>query len=82
MENKITMVDRVLKFIEDVGHITTWDAIQQLGCTRLSEYIRQLREQGYDIQDEWSEARNRYGETIKYKKYFIPAIEEQLSLPF
>ena len=81
-EKKFTMVDRVLRHIETTGDITAWEAIQQLGCTRLSEYIRQLREQGYDIQDEWIKARNRYDEEIKYKRYFITEVRDNLDIPF
>ena len=56
MEKKLTMKDRVLRQMKDTGNITTWEAIQVLGCTRLSEYIRQLRENGYDVRDKWLES--------------------------
>ena len=67
---KITMKDRVLQYIRDYGSITTRDAFVDLGCTRLSEYIRQLRLE-YDIDDEWMSAKNRYGENVPFKKYFF-----------
>ena len=71
MESKrITMKDRVLKYMRDFGSITTFEAFTELGCTRLSEYIRQLRLE-YNIQDEWVRNQNRYGENVEYKKYFI-----------
>lgn len=74
MEKKITMKDRVLKYMRDFGSITTFEAFTELGCTRLSEYIRQLRLE-YNIQDEWVRNQNRYGENVEYKKYFI--VEEK-----
>jgi hypothetical protein len=64
------MRDRVLKYMEDFGYITTFEAFMELGCSRLSEYIRQLR-LVMDIEDEWVHTTNRYGERIKYKKYWI-----------
>ena len=64
------MKDRVLKFILDYKSITTFEAFTELGCTRLSEYIRQLRQE-YDVQDEWLYTTNRYGEKVKYKRYWI-----------
>lgn len=64
------MRDRVLNYIKDFGSITTYEAFTELGCTRLSEYIRQLRED-YKIEDEWIQAKNRYGEKTEYKKYRI-----------
>ncbi len=67
---KITMKERVLKYIKDFGSITTFEAFTDLGCTRLSEYIRQLR-LDYDIADEWIKKTNRYGEKVAFKKYFF-----------
>lgn len=80
MKKEITMKDRVLKYMEDNGGITSWEAIQQLGCTRLSEYIRQLRAEDVNVDDKWITNKNRYGESIKYKKYFITRKPTQLSL--
>lgn len=64
------MRERILKYMRDFGSITTYDAFVDLGCTRLSEYIRQLRMQ-YNIKDKWIKATNRYGEKVQYKKYWI-----------
>ena len=61
------MRDRVLNYIKDFGSITTYEAFTELGCTRLSEYIRQLRED-YNITDEWIQCKNRYGDKTEYKK--------------
>lgn len=66
----MTMKERVLKYIRDFGSITTFEAFTELGCTRLSEYIRQLRLE-YNIQDEWVKSKNRYEEMVEFKKYFI-----------
>lgn len=64
------MKNRVLNYILEFGSITTRDAFIDLGCTRLSEYIRQLR-LDYDIQDTRETGINRYGERVFYKRYFI-----------
>ena len=64
------MRERVLNYIKDFGYITTYDAFVDLGCTRLSEYIRQLRIE-YNIADDWIYSINRYGEKTKFKKYWI-----------
>ena len=64
------MKNRVLEYIERFGSINTFQAFMDLGCTRLSEYIRQLRLE-YNIQDEWINGINRFGEKIKNKNYFI-----------
>jgi hypothetical protein len=64
------MKNRVLNYILEFGSITTRDAFIDLGCTRLSEYIRQLR-LDYDIQDTKEVGINRYGERTYYKRYYI-----------
>ena len=60
----------ILNYMKDFGSITTFEAFTELGCTRLSEYIRQLR-QIYIIEDEWVYTTNRYGKPIKYKQYWL-----------
>lgn len=64
------MKQRILNYILEFGSITTKDAFVDLGCTRLSEYIRQLR-QDYDIKDRWITGVNRFGEKTEWKEYFI-----------
>lgn len=64
------MRERVLSYIMEFGSITTKQAFTDLGCTRLSEYIRQLRLE-YNIADEWVSTTNRYGEKVQYKKYWL-----------
>ena len=64
------MRERVLNYIIEFGSITTFQAFTDLGCTRLSEYIRQLRLE-YNIADEWVTTTNRYGEKVQYKKYWL-----------
>lgn len=64
------MKNRVLNYILEFGSITTRDAFIDLGCTRLSEYIRQLR-LDYNVEDTTEVGINRYGEKTYYKRYFI-----------
>ena len=60
------MREKVLQYILDFGSITTFQAFTDLGCTRLSEYIRQLR-QTHQIDDEWVATTNRYGDKVRFK---------------
>lgn len=69
-KQKMTMQERVLQFIKDFGSITTWEAFVELGCTRLSEYIRRIRLE-LNVGDEWVKTTNRYGDKVEYKKYFL-----------
>ena len=62
---------RVYDFIKEHGSITTQQANKELGETRLSARIFELKEKGVNIQDEWLWVKNRYGEKRHVKKYFI-----------
>ena len=69
------MKERILDYIREFGSITTRDAFIDLGCTRLSEYIRQLRLE-YHINYKWEEGQNRWGEKTQYKRYFMEVENE------
>ena len=64
------MKNKILAYMKEFGSITTWEAFKDLGCTRLSEYIRQLRQEMV-IEDEWIPTVNRFGEKTQFKKYWI-----------
>lgn len=65
------MKERVLQYILDFGSISTWQAIMDLSCTRLSAYIYMLKKEGYDIKKETIKFTNRYGEKSYYVKYSL-----------
>lgn len=46
------MLDRILRHLDDYGSITSWEAIKEYGCTRLSQYILLAKKLGYSIGDE------------------------------
>lgn len=64
------MRERILNYMREFGSITTFNAFTDLGCTRLSEYIRQIRID-HNVKDEWVSTLNRYGEKVQYKKYWL-----------
>ena len=41
--------DQVLKHLRKKNSLTSWDAIQLYGITRLADTIFQLKSKGYDI---------------------------------
>lgn len=71
MPKKITMKDRIWNYLNEVGSISSWDAFRDLGCCHLQEYIRQFRNDGIDIKDKWITVKNRYGEKVAFKEYWI-----------
>ncbi len=62
---------RVFDFITKNGGITTLQANKELGETRLSARIFELKHKGINIKDEWIHVHNRYGESRRVKNYFI-----------
>lgn len=64
------MRERIAMYIKEFGSITTLEAFRDLGCTRLSEYIRQLKFH-YKVGSDVISAKNRYGETTHFKKYYF-----------
>lgn len=65
----VTQSERILRHMRDFGSITTWDAFVDYGCARLSARIKDLRDAGHGIQADWESRKNRYGETVNYKRY-------------
>ncbi len=67
---------RVLEFMQNKGSITTKQAIDHLGETRLSARIYNIRKYGYFVAGEFIEVLNRRGEKRRIKKYFIVKTSE------
>lgn len=63
------MKERILRHLMDYGTITSWEAIQEYGCTRLSHYIYALRLDGYKITGKNEPFTNRYGEKSHFTRY-------------
>ena len=65
MSNQESYVQKVKEILENEGKITSWDAIQRMGNTRLSSTIHVLRHK-YDMdihmQMKMSENGKTYGE--------------------
>ena len=63
--------DRVLKYMEDFGSITSWDAFKELNITRLSAIIFNLRAEGWDITSKTEYSENSWGEKTHYSRYTL-----------
>ena len=68
---KKTQAERVLEYIKKFGGITTLEAFRDLGVTRLSARIYELRARNINIESTNVTSKNRYGENCTYAKYFI-----------
>lgn len=68
---KITQRERIIKYIRDYGSITSFEAYKDLGITQLATRIKELKDEGYNFRTEWKVDKNKYGDTINYKRYYL-----------
>ena len=68
---KTNKTEKVLEHLKACGHITSLEAIELFGATRLSAIIYNLRKQGYDIKTEYIQFTDRYGNESKYGEYIL-----------
>lgn len=69
---KATQIAEVKRFLEENGTITSWQAIQEFGATRLSDIIFKLRRKhGMNIQTKTCAFKNRYGNSSSYAQYVL-----------
>lgn len=60
---------RLLNYLKTNHTITSMEAFQLFGLTRLSARIFELRQMGYKIDTILIDDVNRYGEPVRYAKY-------------
>ncbi len=65
MSTKLTQKLMVFDHLVAHGSLTSWQAIQEYRITRLSEYIRCLREDGKNIVSVWEHRKGK-----KWVRYF------------
>lgn len=66
----MTQATRVMDYMRQFGSITTLEAFRDLGITRLSGVIFDLRKK-YVIVSRTERGRNRYGEKTSYSRYYL-----------
>ena len=67
----MTQCERVMKYINDHGSITSMDAFNDLGIVRLASRINDLKNQGVDFDRKMETRKNRYGESVSYMRYSL-----------
>lgn len=63
--------DCVLRLLKKGKSITSYQAFEMFGATRLSAIIFDLRCQGYKIGGVWEETVDRFGEKKRFVRYFL-----------
>ena len=61
------MKERILRHLMDYGTITSWEAIKEYNCTRLSHYIYLLT----GVNEPFT---NKYGEKSHFTRYHLGVV--------
>ena len=78
MTNK---TNEVLNHLKTRKNITSWEAIQMYGATRLSAIIFRLRKKGYRIINKNEIDIDRYGNECRYVRYiYLGSKKEELQV--
>ncbi len=77
MANKTT---EVLKHLQEHGSITSMEAIELFGATRLSAIIFNLRRHGHDIATVNKEGVDRYGHNVRFAKYVYQGLSNTATI--
>lgn len=66
---RMTQRQAVLEWLKSGDTITSFDAFKELGVTRLSAIIFNLRQEGYNIESEDLKTTNRFGGKVTFSRY-------------
>jgi len=67
----MTQTDIIKKHLKSHKTITTLQAFKDYGITRLASRILELKQSGEKINGQMIQVRNRSGDVVKVKKYFM-----------
>ena len=65
----MTQKERILRYMDDFGSITPFQAFADLGITKLSTRVGELVRSGVEISREEKRGVNRYGEPTHWMEY-------------
>lgn len=71
MQKTKTQKTEVLKYMKSHKGITSIQAFERFGITRLADIIYKLKKDGWDISAESITTKNRYGHVTTYSKYSL-----------
>ena len=67
----MTQAERIIKYIRDFGSISPMEAFRDLGITKLSTRISEMRQDGLEFNKTRESSKNRYGEKVTYMRYSL-----------
>lgn len=70
---KVSQVELIAEHLIKYGSISSIEAIELFGCTRLSARISDLKKRGWPITTEMATGKNRFGHTSNFAVYRMEA---------
>lgn len=67
----MTQHDAIIAYMREHSSITTYEAFEQLGITKLTTRISELRRAGFKIKSQVYSGLNRYGKPVTYNRYWL-----------
>ena len=61
----------VLEWLKTHASISSMEAIENFGATRLSAIVFDLRKRGYNIETVMVDGRDRFGNQMKFARYYL-----------
>lgn len=71
---EITQTDLIEKHLKEYGDITSWQAFELYGITRLSAKIYELRKK-YNITSITTTKKNRFGHVCNFSTYVLKGVK-------
>ena len=71
MTIRINQAKRIIDYINKYGSITSWEAYKDLGVMELHARMSQLKKEGYEFETRWETKKNRFGENVSFKRYYL-----------
>lgn len=67
----MTQCDMILRYMEEEGGITPWEAMREFGCMRLGARIYDLKRRGHGIRRQMVTNTNRFGKAVAFARYTL-----------
>ena len=72
MQGRMNKHKAVRRWLESHASISSMEAIENFGATRLSAIIFNLRHKnGLNIETVWCEGRDRFGNPMRFARYYL-----------
>ena len=69
--SKVTQHERIYNYMKDFGTITPFQAFSDLGVTKLSTRIGEMKRKGVVIEQDSISVMNRYGDKTEVMQYWL-----------